>query len=456
MINYQVILYDIVKKQGITDKSIESFRNIDTILSNNKIDIYEKVNQLQTYLNASNVNIKECRLAVNNDILNVINTMFQNEPFKSKTQQDVQNISDSAKTILGYIIDKQTVTVNVDELYTVENVDANVIKSYVQAMNTVIAQQNIYSILNFINKLNLQNMYKSYLLQNDYTQLTIPLLVYNALNDKDNINNTDCFRFKEVYEHIQSFTDSVNDNTDNEFLTYFSENVKKLDIQFTDIKGHELIDSFNAAEIMVDRNIFNSNNDKIRVSLFLSKVQSIDNITQDMYDNWNESLYTVINTLLQNNNSMNDTVSLIKNTLRKPVKILVDGNGKLKDYTIEKVIHDMTVDKQSIGYKALTGKADKKKQTVEECIIQDYKQVLKDDYNITDEVPNNFFQSLNDMLNKKDDKVMLRPFEWCKPENIKNAFNALYKLLLNEEVYTNMTLYYTIVYCKLIRSNTVN
>ena len=168
MINYQVILYDIVKKQGITDKSIESFRNIDTILSNNKIDIYEKVNQLQTYLNASNLNIKECKLAVNDDILNVINTMFQKEPFKSKTQLDVQNISDSAKTILGYIIDKQTVTVNVDELYTVGNVDANVIKSYVQAMNTVIAQQNIYSILNFINKLNLQNMYKSYLLQNKY------------------------------------------------------------------------------------------------------------------------------------------------------------------------------------------------------------------------------------------------------------------------------------------------
>ena len=72
MINYQVILYDIVKKQGITDKSIESFRNIDTILSNNKIDIYEKVNQLQTYLNASNLNIKECKLAVNDDILNVI------------------------------------------------------------------------------------------------------------------------------------------------------------------------------------------------------------------------------------------------------------------------------------------------------------------------------------------------------------------------------------------------
>ena len=109
----------------------------------------------------------------------------------------------------------------------------------------------------------------------------------------------------------------------------------------------------------------------------------------------------------------------------------------------------MTVDKQSIGYKALTGKDDKKKQTVEECIIQDYKQILKDDYNIIDEVPNNFFQSLNDLLNKKDDKVMLRPFEWCKPENIKNAFNALYKLLLNEDTYTNMTLYYTIVYCKL-------
>ena len=449
MINYQVILYDIVKKQGITDKSIESFRNIDTILSNNKIDIYEKVNQLQTYLNASNLNIKECKLAVNDDILNVINTMFQKEPFKSKTQLDVQNISDSAKTILGYIIDKQTVTVNVDELYTVGNVDANVIKSYVQAMNTVIAQQNIYSILNFINKLNLQNMYKSYLLQNDYTQLTIPLLIYNALNDKDNINNTDSFRFKEVYEHISSFTNSVNDNTDNEFLTYFSENVKKLDIQFTDIKGHELIDSFNAAEITVDRNIFNSNSDKIRVSLFLSKVQSIDNITQDMYDNWNDSLYTVINTLLQDNNIMNDTVSLIKNTLQKPVKIVVDKNGACKDYTIEKVIQDMTVDKQSIGYKALTGKDGKKKQTVEECIIQDYKQILKDDYNIIDEVPNNFFRSLNDLLNKKDDKVMLRPFEWCKPENIKNAFNALYKLLLNEGTYTNMTLYYTIVYCKL-------
>lgn len=447
MINYQVVLYDIVKKQGITDKSIESFRNIDTILSNNKIDIYEKVNQLQTYLNASNLNIKECRLAVNDDILNVINTMFQKEPFKSKTQLDVQNISDSVKTILGYIIDKQTVTVNVDELYTVGNVDANVIKSYVQAMNTVIAQQNIYSILNFINKLNLQNMYKSYLLQNDYTQLTIPLLIYNALNDKDNINNTDSFRFKEVYEHILSFTNSVNDNTDNEFLTYFSENVKKLDIQFTDIKGHELIDSFNAAEITVDRNIFNS--DKIRVSLFLSKVQSIDNITQDMYDNWNDSLYTIINTLLQDNNIMNDTVSLIKNTLQKPVKIVVDQKGACKDYTIEKVIQDMTVNKQSIGYKALTGKDDKKKQTVEECIIQDYKQILKDDYNIIDEVPNNFFQSLNDLLNKKDDKVMLRPFEWCKPENIKNAFNALYKLLLNEDTYTNMTLYYTIVYCKL-------
>ena len=168
-----------------------------------------------------------------------------------------------------------------------------------------------------------------------------------------------------------------------------------------------------------------------------------------MYDNWNDSLYTVINTLLQDNNIMNDTVSLIKNTLQKPVKIVVDKKGACKDYTIEKVIQDMTVGKQSIGYKALTGKDDKKKQTVEECIIQDYKQILKDDYNIIDEVPNNFFQSLNDLLNKKDDKVMLRPFEWCKPENIKNAFNALYKLLLNEDIYTNMTLYYTIVYCKL-------
>ena len=440
------IIYNVVYHNMLSTDLFNEFSNIINELNddnNTIVDIKNKAIKLNQFLRKCRITPLNIYLEPNNLINEKISQIIENYIFKNNiqlSQNDISNIS--YKTIIKYIIQNETTEIDKDKLYNIEPITDDEMTQFIDTFNNMISQKTLISILQFIFSNNFISYYNK-LIDDKFSQLEIPINIYNTLGNKvvqDNINTQ---RYKDIYSTLLELLKKDNEQ---EYIEYFKQNISNIDIK------EGIKDAFLKKQIDVDKDVFKTN--KLTVSKFLENIQNLDVITNEQFTKWNTLLSETLVSININSEELNNNIEKIKESLKSDkVSVVIDEN-KTRTSILCKKIFELFYTTPS-ALKTLNGRDTKSgnKYTVGENIIKELQELFNTnlpdmDIKISNK-DNSFFKSFNLLVS--DDTINIFKFfknlsNKINGSNIFNVYTIILNYMSNNKPYSALSAFYTLMY----------
>ena len=439
------IIYNVVYHNMLSTDLFNEFSNIINELNddnNTDADIKNKAIKLNQFLRKCGITPLNIYLEPNNLINEKISQIIENDIFKNNiqlSQNDISNIS--YKTIIKYIIQNETTKIDKDKLYNIEPITDDEMKQFIDTFNNMISQKTLISILQFIFSNNFISYYNK-LIDDKFSQLEIPINIYNTLGNKDVQDNINTQRYKDIYSTLLELLKKDNEQ---EYIEYFKQNISNIDIK------EGIKDVFLKKQIDVDKDIFKTN--KLTVSKFLENIQNLDVITNEQFTKWNTLLSETLVSININSEELNNNIEKIKESLKSD-KVSVVIDEKTRTSILCKKIFELFYTTPS-ALKTLNGRDTKSgnKYTVGENIIKELQELFNTnlpdmDIKISNK-DNSFFKSFNLLVS--DDTINIFKFfknlsNKINGSNIFNVYTIILNYISNNKPYTALSVFYTLMY----------
>ena len=432
------IIYNVVYHNMLSTDLFNEFSNIINELNddnNTIVDIKNKAIKLNQFLRKCRITPLNIYLEPNNLINEKISQIIENDIFKNNTQLSQNDISNiSYKTIIKYIIQNETTEIYKDKLYDIEPITDDEMTQFIDTFNNMISQKTLISILQFIFSNNFISYYNK-LIDDKFSQLEVPINIYNTLGKKDVQDNINTQRYKDIYSTLLELLKKDNEQ---EYIEYFKQNISNIDIK------EGLKD--------VDKDVFKTN--KLTVSKFLENIQNLDVITNEQFTKWNTLLSDTLLSININSEELNNNIEKIKESLKSDkVSVVIDEN-KTRTSILCKKIFELFYTTTS-ALKTLNGRDTKSgnKYTVGENIIKELQELFNTnlpdmDIKISNK-DNSFFKSFNLLVS--DDTINIFKFfknlsNKINGSNIFNVYTIILNYISNNQPYPALSVFYTLMY----------
>ena len=440
------IIYNVVYHNMLSTDLFNEFSNIINELNddnNTIVDIKNKAIKLNQFLRKCRITPLNIYLEPNNLINEKISQIIENDIFKNNTQLSQNDISNiSYKTIIKYIIQNETTEIYKDKLYDIEPITDDEMTQFIDTFNNMISQKTLISILQFIFSNNFISYYNK-LIDDKFSQLEVPINIYNTLGKKDVQDNINTQRYKDIYSTLLELLKKDNEQ---EYIEYFKQNISNIDIK------EGLKDVFLKKQIDVDKDVFKTN--KLTVSKFLENIQNLDVITNEQFTKWNTLLSDTLLSININSEELNNNIEKIKESLKSDkVSVVIDEN-KTRTSILCKKIFELFYTTTS-ALKTLNGRDTKSgnKYTVGENIIKELQELFNTnlpdmDIKISNK-DNSFFKSFNLLVS--DDTINIFKFfknlsNKINGSNIFNVYTIILNYISNNQPYPALSVFYTLMY----------
>ena len=439
------IIYNVVYHNMLSTDLFNEFSNIINELNddnNTNADIKNKAIKLNQFLRKCRITPLNIYLEPNNLINEKISQIIENDIFKNNTQLSQNDISNiSYKTIIKYIIQNETTKIDKDKLYNIEPITDDEMKQFIDTFNNMISQKTLISILQFIFSNNFISCYNK-LIDDKFSQLEIPINIYNTLVNKEVQDNINTQRYKDIYSTLLEL---LKKDDEQEYIDYFKQNISNIDIK------EGIKDVFLKKQIDVDKDIFKTN--KLTVSKFLENIQNLDVITNEQFTKWNTLLSETLVSININSEELNNNIEKIKESLKSD-KVSVVIDEKTRTSILCKKIFELFYTTPS-ALKTLNGRDTKSgnKYSVGENIIKELQELFNTnlpDMNIQiSNKDNSFFKSFNLLVS--DDTINIFKFfknlsNKINGSNIFNVYTIILNYISNNKPYPALSVFYTLMY----------
>lgn len=440
------IIYNVVYHNMLSTDLFNEFSNIINELNddnNTNADIKNKAIKLNQFLRKCRITPLNIYLEPNNLINEKISQIIENDIFKNNiqlSQNDISNIS--YKTIIKYIIQNETTEIDKDKLYDIEPITDDEMTQFIDTFNNMISQKTLISILQFIFSNNFISYYNK-LIDDKFSQLEIPINIYNTLGNKDVQDNINTQRYKDIYSTLLEL---LKKDDEQEYIAYFKQNISNIDIK------EGIKDVFLKKQIDVDKDVFKTN--KLTVSKFLENIQNLDVITNEQFTKWNTLLSETLASININSEELNNNIEKIKESLKSDkVSVVIDEN-KTRTSILCKKIFELFYTTPS-ALKTLNGRDTKSgnKYTVGENIIKELQELFNTnlpdmDIKISNK-DNSFFKSFKLLVS--DDTINIFKFfknlsNKINGSNIFNVYTIILNYMSNNNPYPALSAFYTLMY----------
>ena len=457
MVNYQSILYPIVRSYLNSSDDITKFKDLCEELATIKTveDCEQKSKILCEYLhnecNIQNVTKSKIKFKYVQELGSVLNQIknskLVNEPFNqgSFTYNAYGKI---VSYVCKYPDDEKVNTVNLE---STEDIDDSTFNSFINGLNVIkdsfkdqqTMQSVISNILSFLISNNIVTSKKE-----NFEELYYPVKLYEFITNQENIN---IFNVDTYISQYQKLTKDADDTILNEVLMFISGN--QFSIQVDQNDNTTIITQLLESEFK----------DKQTVDQFIKSLNNVDDVTMDDIKKWNDKLISIVKDILQQNENNQKFIDSLQQTLNTNVQIVIDFNGN----TITKKLSQVLID-ISNSDKLLSSPYDNKlsddKISLGSGIIEDLKNIIVNELGLKDQLQyikfigddvdksykNNyqlFIKSLPMLCDKnecanyfKNDKL------WDPNINADAIFQAICQLFINKKIYEYITAYYYIKY----------
>ena len=444
------IIYNVVYHNMLSTDLFNEFSNIINELNddnNTNADIKNKAIKLNQFLRKCRITPLNIYLEPNNLINEKISQIIENDIFKNNiqlSQNDISNIS--YKTIIKYIIQNETTEIDKDKLYDIEPITDDEMTQFIDTFNNMISQKTLISILQFIFYNNFISCYNK-LIDDKFSQLEIPINIYNTLVNKAVQDNINTQRYKDIYSTLLELLKKDNEQ---EYIDYFKQNISNIDIK------EGIKDVFLKKQIDVDKDVFKTN--KLTVSKFLENIQNLDVITNEQFTKWNTLLSDTLLSLNEKSENLEDSINEIKETLNTSKVTVVIGKdektNKLQTTTILcKEIFKLfyTNIKTLDGHDTTNGEKDN--LSIGEHIINELQDLFNINLNNLKiqiiNKDNSFFKSFK-LLLSNDNKEILSFFKQFKvidgSLNIFDIYKTILDYISNDKPYDGLSMFYSLMY----------
>lgn len=448
------IIYNVVYHNTLSTDLFNEFSNIINELNddnNTNADIKNKAIKLNQFLRKCRITPLNIYLEPNNLINEKISQIIENNIFKKNiqlSQNDISNIS--YKTIIKYIIQNETTKIDKDKLYDIEPITDDEMKQFIDTFNNMISQKTLISILQFIFYNNFISCYNK-LIDDKFSQLEIPINIYNTLVDKDVQDNINTQRYKDIYSTLLELLKKDNEQ---EYIEYFKQNISNIDIK------EGIKDAFLKKQIDVDKDVFKTN--KLTVSKFLENIQNLDVITNEQFINWNKLLSDTLLSLTENSEELKDSIEEIKYELTNyKVDVVIDKDKEANKVKKVPILCKDIFKLFSTEIKTLSGheKGDDSNLSIGEHIINELQEELNLvlNNNLKEGEPkiqiinknNSFFKSFDLLISNDNTKIISffkQSFSNVNNSNISKIYETILTYIKKSESYTWLSVFYTLMY----------
>ena len=312
---------------------------------------------------------------------------------------------------------------------------------FIDTFNNMISQKTLISILQFIFSNNFISYYNK-LIDDKFSQLEIPINIYNTLVNKAVQDNINTQRYKDIYSTLLELLKKDNEQ---EYIDYFKQNISNIDIK------EGIKDVFLKKQIDVDKDVFKTN--KLTVSKFLENIQNLDVITTEQFTKWNTLLSETLVSININSEELNNNIEKIKESLKSD-KVSVVIDEKTRTPILCKKIFELFYTTPS-ALKTLNGRDTKSgnKYSVGENIIKELQELFNTnlpdmDIQISNK-DNSFFKSFNLLVS--DDTINIFKFfknlsNKINGSNIFNVYTIILNYISNNKPYPALSVFYTLMY----------
>ena len=440
------IIYNVVYHNMLSTDLFNEFSNIINELNddnNTNADIKNKAIKLNQFLRKCGITPLNIYLEPNNLINEKISQIIENDIFKNNiqlSQNDISNIS--YKTIIKYIIQNETTEIDKDKLYDIEPITDDEMTQFIDTFNNMISQKTLISILQFIFSNNFISYYNK-LIDDKFSQLEIPINIYNTLVNKNVQDNINTQRYKDIYSTLLEL---LKKDDEQEYIAYFKQNISNIDIK------EGIKDVFLKKQIDVDKDIFKTN--KLTVSKFLENIQNLDVITNEQFTKWNTLLSETLVSINIKSEELNNNIEKIKESLKSDkVSVVIDENNTRTSILCKKIFELFYTTTSAL--KTLNGRDTKSgnKYTVGENIIKELQELFNTnlpdmDIKISNK-DNSFFKSFNLLVS--DDTINIFKFfknlsNKINGSNIFNVYTIILNYISNNNPYPALSVFYTLMY----------
>ena len=439
------IIYNVVYHNMLSTDLFNEFSNIINELNddnNTDADIKNKAIKLNQFLRKCGITPLNIYLEPNNLINEKISQIIENDIFKNNiqlSQNDISNIS--YKTIIKYIIQNETTEIDKDKLYNIEPITDDEMTQFIDTFNNMISQKTLISILQFIFSNNFISYYNK-LIDDKFSQLEIPINIYNALGNKDVQDNINTQRYKDIYSTLLEL---LKKDDEQEYIDYFKQNISNIDIK------EGIKDVFLKKQIDVDKDVFKTN--KLTVSKFLENIQNLDVITNEQFTKWNTLLSETLVSININSEELNNNIEKIKESLKSDkVSVVIDENKTRTSILCKKIFELFYTNIKTLdGHDTTNGEKDN--LSIGEHIINELQDLFNINLNNLKiqiiNKDNSFFKSFK-LLLSNDNKEILSFFKQFKvidgSLNIFDIYKTILDYISNDKPYDGLSMFYSLMY----------
>lgn len=439
MLNFQNILYPIVRDKLVNNGKLEYFKNVCSKLDAIKSldDCEQLATNLYTFLRQFGIaDVKTVKLQNNSQLLQRLQDVKNSILEIDKQSSNFSFPFDTYGKLLAYLM-KNGIKENIEysDFSDIETPFDE--KTYNTALNELKkSTESIYDTILFLVNNDIQ--YKTD--TETFDELNIPIQIYEIMLNGNNIMQVQLDSYVEAYTALQS-----NDATDETLITSvlaLSDKQQNIEQSIPDKTKNDVLSSVKKYNI----------DDQEGENFIRSVISSADSTTIDDIKKKNKQFVNAVLSVINNNVENNKLKELVKNSLSKVIKIAKETSGGTVDVSIQKIIEDMN----NMPGKAYLQAIDKNKgidAKISDGILSEYKDLLSKQNIKADSISTKFFADLTQLLDENSEQQLLA-FDSIEAENKIAAFNTFIQLLTNNPKLPYISLYYTLTYVTLAASST--